>query len=317
MRIRWITYVCFSLLLSFAITFVATNVNSQTNLATPLPLFLHVGKNNEVTSLNIWFPSKTTLTNTATMPVISAKAALTYDLSTDKLLYVKNQNQRLPMASLTKIMTAIIALENKKADDKYLVSKVDLVGEDSMGLEQGEVLTQKDLLYGLILHSGNDAAETFASNYPQGRTAFINAMNQKVKALGLDNTHFTNPTGLEGVGNQYTTANDLLVITRYALVNFPFFAQVASSVNYDIPATNTHKAYVLGNETNLLTSYPGVKGVKTGFTPDAGLCLVTYLDYQGHHIIGVLLGSDDRRGEMKELLDYSLNIEGISPPAHS
>ena len=141
-------------------------------------------------------------------------------------------------------------------------------------------------------------------------------MNSKVKALGLFDTNFINPSGLEGDGSQYTTAYDLTVITRYALSNFSLFDTIVSTFDYIIPYSPSHKAFYLENETNLLTSYPGVKGVKTGYTPEAGLCLVTYLDYNGHKIIAVILGSDDRRGEMIELLDYSLETLGITPPQH-
>jgi D-alanyl-D-alanine carboxypeptidase (penicillin-binding protein 5/6) len=106
-------------------------------------------------------------------------------------------------------------------------------------------------------------------------------------------------------------------MTRYALTTFPLFTTVAATFDYYIPPTATHKAYSLENETNLLSSYPGVKGIKTGYTPEAGLCLVTYLDYAGHKIIAVLLHSDDRRSEMKELLDYSLKDLGVTPPKHN
>jgi D-alanyl-D-alanine carboxypeptidase len=131
-------------------------------------------------------------------PVVSARSALVYDIVNKKVLYEKTPIQRLPMASLTKIMTAIVSLENPKKDDKYLVKKEDLVGEDSVGLTAGEILSLKELLYGMILHSGNDAAEVLASNYPSGRSAFVKAMNDKAKSLGLRDTNFTNPSGLEG-----------------------------------------------------------------------------------------------------------------------
>jgi D-alanyl-D-alanine carboxypeptidase len=171
-------------------------------------------------------------------------------------------------------------------------------------------------MYGMMLHSGNDAAEVLANNFPGGRTAFVKAMNNKTKALGLKDTNFTNPTGLEGDGKQYTTSYDLVVMTEYALTNFPLFDQVAATFDFNILPTDTHKAFYLENETNLLTSYPGVKGVKTGYTPEAGLCLVTYLDFGGHKIIGVILNSENRRDDMKELLDYSLKSLGITPPNH-
>jgi D-alanyl-D-alanine carboxypeptidase len=246
----------------------------------------------------------------------TAQSVLLFDLTTDKTLYERSPNARLPMASLTKIMTAIIALENPKSDDAYIVKGSDLVGEDSMGLSPGEILTREELLYGLILPSGNDAAEVFASNFPGGRTAFIKAMNLKVQALGLTDTNYTNPSGLQGDGDQYTTASDLLVITRYALDNFATFRRVAETFSYTIPETNSHKAYYLENETNLLTTYPGVKGVKTGYTPEAGLCLVTYLEYDDHRIVGIILNSENRRQEMKDLLDYGLTKLAITPPKH-
>lgn len=287
-------------------------------IVSPLPNFLTSFKNDQVTTLNLWFPSlihAESKKDDLEKPEISAKSALVYDLSTGKILFEKNPAEKLPMASLAKIMTAIVALENYREDDKLKVRKEDLVGENSMGLSSGEVLTVEELLYGLILPSGNDAAEALASNYPGGRLAFVKAMNNKAKSLGLSGTNFTNPTGLEGDGDQYSTAFDLLVVTKYAM-QFPLFRKVASTVNYQIPATSTHKEFYLENETNLLTSYPGVKGIKTGYTEEARLCLVTYLTYEGHEIIGIILGSESRREEMKELLDYSLKIQNITPPPH-
>lgn len=291
----------------------------NTNITSPLPNFLTFIKNNQVLSLDLWFPYLTfdkRKSDNTIPPEISARSALVYDLTTSKILYEKNSKERLPMASITKIMTAIIGLENEKKDNEYLVTKENLVGENSMGLSEGEVLTLEELLYGLMLNSGNDAAETLASNYPQGRDKFIEAMNNKVRALGLSDTNFTNPTGLEGDGRQYTTAYDLLVITKYAM-RFPLFRRIVAAFNHYIPKTETHKEYFLENETNLLTSYPGVFGVKTGYTPEAGLCLVTYLRYERHELIGIILGSDNRREEMKELLDYGLKIQNITPPPHS
>lgn len=288
------------------------------SIVSPVPNFLTITDNKQVSTLSIWLPTLISYISGGRneAPEITAKSAIIYDTTTNKVLYKKSPTERLPMASLTKIMTAIISLENPKKSNDYEVSGNDLVGEDSMGLESGEVLQLNDLLYGLMLHSANDAAEALASNYVSGRVGFIKAMNDKAKALGLKDTNFTNPSGLEGDGRQYTTVYDLLVMTEYAISNFSDFDKIVSTFDYSIPQTDTHKEYDLENETNLLTSYPGVKGVKTGYTPEAGLCLVTYLDYKGHKIIGVILGSDDRRGEMIELLDYSLKSEGITPPPH-
>ena len=279
----------------------------------PLPSFLTSFENTQVSTLNLWLPAIDVLVkHDGPAPEISAHAGIVYDLTSNKLLFAKNPKKRLPMASLTKIMTAVLAIEHPK--NAYNVLKSDLVGEDSMGLSAGEKLSLDELLYGLILPSGNDAAEALARN-TFGRSDFISAMNDKAKSLGLSDTHFTNPTGLEGDGAQYTTSYDLLVLTRYAL-QYPIFRKVISTIDYHIPYSDNHKEFYLQNETNLLTSYPGVMGVKDGYTPEAGLCLVTYLNYKGHKIIGIILNSQSRREEMKELLDYGLKVQGIPPPPH-
>lgn len=292
--------------------------NAQT--LSPLPNFLTIFNNTQVTTLSIWTPNVSSIQHAESRftdldKLLSSQSAIVYDLSTRQALYAKNTRQKLPMASLTKIMTAIIALENKRSDDSYVVIQNDLVGENSMGLTAGEKLTLEELLYGLLLLSGNDAAEVLARN-TLGREQFVVAMNKKANALSLTSTHFTNPTGLQGDGDQYTSATDLLVITQYALSHFPLFGKVVATFQQTIPYSDKHKEFYLENETNLISTYPGVKGVKDGYTPEAGLCLVTYLEYSGHKIIGVILGSNNRRDEMKELLDYSLKSQGIKPPPH-
>jgi D-alanyl-D-alanine carboxypeptidase (penicillin-binding protein 5/6) len=287
------------------------------SIKSPIPNFLMRSYNNQVDLLDFWTPvAQVAHGDSGELTDLTAESVLMYDLSENKILYEKDPTIRRPMASLTKIMTAIIALENQKPDDKYNVIKDDIVGQDSMGVTPGEVYDFQDLFYGLLLPSGNDAAEVFAHNYPLGRAGFVVAMNNKAKALGMLNTHYTNPSGLQGDGDQYTTAFDLLILTRYALSQYPQFAQAVSTYTYIISQTTTHKELDLANETNLLTTYPGVKGVKTGYTPEAGLCLVTYLDYGGHKIIGIILNSQNRRGEMKSLLDYSLKTVGVTPPPY-
>jgi D-alanyl-D-alanine carboxypeptidase len=219
--------------------------NNKSFLVSPIPDFLTILANKEVSTLNLWLPSlKNKISANLKTPEISAKSALIFDMMTKEVLYSKNPTERLPMASLTKIMTAIVASENKKKDDVYTVSQDDLVGEDSMGLDVGEKLSMEELLYGMMLHSGNDAAEVLANNFPGGRTAFVKAMNNKVKALGLMDTNFTNPTGLEGDGKQFTTAYDLIVMSEYALSNFPLFAQVVSTFDYNIPKPPLTKLFI-------------------------------------------------------------------------
>lgn len=266
---------------------------------------------------SLWLPTTKQLKNDVLdEPDLLAKSALAYDLTTNTVLFSKNPSEKLPIASLTKIMTAIVALENLKSTDMVTVdTKAATIGEDSMGLAAGEKLTVQELMYGLFLNSGNDAAEALAEGSPFGRENFVYQMNKKAEDLGLSATHFTNPSGLQGDGKQYSTAEDLLVITRYSLEK-PLIAEIAQLPYFFIPYSENHKAFELYNETNLLTTYPGVKGMKTGYTDEAGLCLITYLEYKGHKIIAVILNSPSRREEMIQILDYSLKTLGVTPPQH-
>ncbi len=318
----WATYLASIILLSVLFTLLVwvftPNKGKAASITSPLPVFLTREKNKQVTLLDLWTPIIEAIEGSERQPPqLTAKSVLIYDLVTNKTVFEKNIKEQMPMASLTKIMTAIIALENGSDNAKYIVRPGHIVGENSMGIATGEALTRRELLYGLILRSGNDAAEVLAGGFPGGREAFVQAMNDKARALGLTDTHFTNPSGLQGDGEQYTTAYDLLVITRYAIDTFPEFTDITSTFEITLPATPTHAEYFMQNETNLISSYPGVKGIKTGYTPEAGLCLVTYLDYGGHKIIAILLSSENRRQEMKELLDYSLRKLGTEPPKHS
>jgi D-alanyl-D-alanine carboxypeptidase len=287
-------------------------------IESPLPEFLTKNFPSILGSAYTWRPKmEKAVSAKADLPELTAKASLSYDLTTDSLLYEKNSKMRLPMASLTKIMTAIVAIENFDLSKEITINKKEAeIGENTMGLSEGETAAVEDLLYGLILHSGNDASEALARGSVFGRDNFVYLMNKKAEELGLTDTRFTNPSGLEGDGNQYSTAYDLLVITKYALAN-PEFAKIVSTPIHEIPYSDKHKAFYLYNETNLLTSYPGVKGVKTGYTYEAGLCLVTYLEYEGHKIIAILLNAQNRREEMKGLLDYSLKSLNKTPPPHS
>lgn len=275
------------------------------SFTSPLPSYLNRAITFGVSTLNIWLPD--IKISTKLEPQVSAKAALLYDLESSETVFAKNPKVKAPIASLVKIMTAIVALESMKLSDVYIVSETAArVGEDSMGISTGERLTLEELLYGLMLVSGNDAAEVIAENFPGGRANFIRAMNDKARSLGLVDTYFINPTGLEEDGtSEYSTVYDLLVITKYALT-LPKFTEIVATYEHIIPYSQDHKALYLYNTTNLLTSYPGVLGVKPGFTPKAGLCLVTYAEIGGHKIIGIILNSESRREEMRELLNLLL-----------
>lgn len=305
---------CFFLIAGFV--FYTSLIPGDSTLQSPLPNNLLKYFYPPQSKAQFWMPSIKQAQIQAEKPELFAKAALSYDLSTDTMVISKNIDEKLPIASLTKIMTAIIALESQKETDQITVSKnAATIGEDAMGLSEGEKVSLRDLLYGLFLQSGNDSAEAIADASKFGRDDFVHLMNKKAESLGLSSTHFTNPSGLEGDGKQYSTAHDLLVMTRYAMQK-DLIKNIVGTYTYSIPYTSTHKSFELYNETNLLTTYPGVKGVKTGYTDEAGLCLITYLEYKNHKVIAVLLNSPDRRDEMIKILDYTLSSEGITPPNH-
>lgn len=270
---------------------------------------------------NTWFPKISdpgSNKNVDSGPYLSAKSAILVNYDTGDVLYAKGAKDRLPAASTIKIMTALIALENANIADKFRVSaNAASVGENIMGLSEGEWLTVEQLLYGMMLVSGNDAAIAIAEGIADNEQAFVNLMNERAKSLGISDTVFVNASGLDvDEKTQYTSSFDLATIARYSRENYPLFRTITSSEKKFIEQTSEHKSYELVNDTNLLTTYPGVRGIKPGFTWEAGWCLVTYAENKGKKLIGVILGSQDRRGEMKELLDYGFGKYGIKvePP---
>jgi serine-type D-Ala-D-Ala carboxypeptidase (penicillin-binding protein 5/6) len=259
----------------------------------------------EKLSLNQWFPKD--VLGAESGPVISAKSAIFIDTNSGEVMYSKNAHQRLPIASLVKVMTVLVALEHKKMDEQFVVSsRAAEMEPDKMLLIAGEKLTLKELLYGIFLISGNDAAEVIAEDTINSRDEFIKLMNSKAELLGMKDTKYVNPTGLdEDSGDSYSSAYDLSLLTRYLIRNYPETVEISSTYHMLLPQTETHQDYDMYSGINLLTTYPGVVGFKTGYTPEAGLTLITLARKDGREVIGVILGSEDRRDEAKELLDYS------------
>lgn len=282
--------------------FVAININSNSKsfqLVSPLL------KKESVLGLNQWFPGASKEETGALQ--ISARAALFTDTKNGEVLYGKNIHDKLPIASLVKVMTVLIALEHKNMNDEFSVSqKAANMEPDKMLLIVGEKLTLRELLDGIFLISANDAAEVLAEGTTGNREEFIKLMNDKAKQLGLKNTHFANPTGLdENAGNSYSTVYDLAILTRYLIRRYPQVVEISQSEHIYLPQTEDHQDYDMYSGINLLTTYPGVVGFKTGYTPEAGLTLITLARKNEHEIMGVLLGSAQRRDEARELLDYS------------
>lgn len=235
-------------------------------------------------------------------PVLSAQGVLATDLISGIALYEKNADAPLLPASTTKIITALVALDTYPLDLVHTVPFGVNVEGQKMGLYKGEQITTENLLYGLLVYSANDAAYTLAANYPGGYSAFVDAMNDKATDLSMQNTSFDNPIGLDG-NSQRSTARDLILASEVAMRNHVFAKIVGTSeiVVSDVTGKYIHK---LKNLNLLLGSVPGVTGVKTGWTESARENLVTFVERDGHKIMITLLGSQDRFGETKELIDW-------------
>lgn len=241
-------------------------------------------------------------------PEIGAAAAIVVEYPSGRILYARNEHQRMAPASLTKILTAILALEYGNLGDVVTASPDDIVGESAMGLISGEQQTLRNLMYGMMLPSGNDAAMTIArhlgstvganvpsdSNDPIGRFAVM--MNVRVQQLGLADSHFLNPHGLDAEGH-YSTAYDLASLSWYAL-HIPEFNSVVSQSYYEAPG------HALLNTNEMLTRYEGADGIKTGWTDGCGLCLVTSASRGGHRLISVVLNDSYWWGDSAAILDY-------------
>src|SRR5438067_7123410 len=245
------------------------------------------------------------LTPTATPPVIKARAAIVLDLDSGETLFALDAHGRYPPASLTKVMTALVALDTLRLDQVLTVpASINQLPWDStrMGLRAGERLTVRELMYGLFLNSGNDAAITL-SEAAMPRGAFVARMNARAAALGMTDTHFVNPIGLDDPAH-YTSAADLARASWELIRRFPDVAAVAATPSLTLPATATHHAYALYNLNELVRKYPGATGLKTGWTGHAGGCLIATATRDGRHLMVVLLASPRIFDEAAALLDY-------------
>lgn len=278
----------------------------------PADLISPLLKQEKVLGINQWLPNLGFGEQTDA-PKISAQAAIFLETKEGKVLYSKNPNQKLAIASLVKVMTALIALEHKDMNDTYWISQTAADMEpDKMLLISGETLTLKELLYGIFLVSANDAAEVLAEGTTGNREEFIKLMNDKAKQLGMNDSYFVNPTGLdEDSGSSYSTPYDLTLLTRYLIKNYPEIVEISKTEHIYLPITSTHQDYDMYSGINLLTTYEGVVGFKTGYTPEAGYTIITLARKGDKEVIGVLLNSQYRRDETKELLDYSFKKLGL------
>ena len=246
-------------------------------------------------------------------PIVSAQGALAVDLESGIPLYEKNADSPLLPASTTKIITALVALDNYPLDMTIKVGKVSIDGQ-KMGLTFGEEIKVEDLLYGLLVYSANDAAEVLAINFPGGRSKFIEEMNKKAVELSLNHSRFYNPSGLDGMGH-VSTARDLIRVSEVAMRN-PEFAKIVGTKSIIGKSVDQRISHRLTNINELLGIVPGVLGVKTGWTENARENLVTYIERDGHKVFIAILGSSDRFGETKELIDWiftNYTWQNVSP----
>jgi len=231
------------------------------------------------------------------VPDVSARAALIADADTGAILHELNGDRVVPPASTTKMMTALLVLENASLDDMVTVSPIALtIGEASMSLVQGEQLSVHDLLHGLLLVSANDAAMALAVHVSGSVEGFVEEMNKRAGMLGMTNTNFMNPHGLD-FESHHSSAKDLLLLAREALRVAEFREIVAKS-------EATVAGRYLVNTNQLLTSYEGTEGVKTGTTDLAGQCLVVLVRRNSTSLLVIVLGSDDRYEDARNLLNF-------------
>ena len=245
--------------------------------------------------------------STSGEPIINARHAIIYDRNSKEAIYSKNISEKCKMASTTKIMTAIVVIENTNLTDLVEVSsKASSTGGSRLGLSKLDKITVEHLLYGLMLKSGNDAAVALAENTGGNVKNFASMMNSKAKTLGLLNTNFVTPHGLDNE-NHYTTALDLAILTDYALKN-DIFSKIVKTKNYTVLINNNPKN--ISNTNELLGNFDGIYGVKTGFTNGANRCLVTACKRGDLDFICIVLGCDTKKDRTKDtikLLSYAFN----------
>lgn len=293
MKLLYLTILSFILIASVTLVISAGNLNpSQSVYESPGPAQVQAYSTH---------PPLPQMTGEDPLPNLSAYAILATDLDSGVTLYQKNSDSNLLPASTTKIVTAMVALDYYSLDDVLTVSDSSVPGQ-KMRLVDGEEISVKNLIYGLLVYSANDAAEVLAENYPGGRESFITAMNLKIRDLGLKETFFENPTGLDG-NSQFTTARDLVGIASDAIQD-PFFREVVATKEITLESYDGKYVHNIKNINRLIGEVDGVLGVKTGWTENARENLVTYIERDGRGVIIVVLSSQDRFEDTKALIDW-------------
>lgn len=237
-------------------------------------------------------------------PIIGAKGSIAMDLKTGTVLFEKNPDQRLKIASITKLMTLLVILEENQLDEVVTISgNSDGTPGSTMFLKKGEQITVENLIYGALIQSANDAAVALAEHNAGSVDAFAVKMNNKAKDLGLSNTHFSNPVGLDDSDN-YSSSRDIANLGKF-LYHHRLIKKIATIKTTQVTSVSGDYTHQLESTNKLLDSYLKINGLKTGTTDDAGRCLIAIAENQeGHEIVTVVLNSQDRFGESKILIDW-------------
>ncbi len=245
-------------------------------------------------------------TDAEPVPSVSAASSVVMNSDTGEILFENNAYEIRAMASTTKIMTALLTLEAGELDKRFTVDSMAIrVEGTSMGLREGDIVTRRALVYGMLLPSGNDAANAAAVSVSGSITEFAKLMNKRAKEIGMKNTNFVNPSGLDADGH-YTTAYDMALLTKEALKNEEFRA-VCRLETATLEYGNPPYSRTLKNSNKLLYMYDGCIGVKTGFTDNARRCLVSAAEYDGMEIIAVTLSAPDDWNDHAKMLDYGFS----------
>lgn len=242
----------------------------------------------------------------AAAPDLWAAAAVLTDGESGRVLYEKNAHQRLPIASTTKIMTALVVRDRAALSDKVTISpQAAAVGEQTVGLVAGETLTVEDLLWALLVLSANDAGQALAEHTAGSVQAFADLMNQKAASLGAADSHFVNPHGLDQAGH-YSSAYDLAIMGG-ELMKDPVLAKMVASTSHSIPGPPGQPARILQGHNEILNQYQGADGIKTGYTAGAGFCLVASAKRENKQLVSVVLNSPHRASDTIALFDYGFS----------
>jgi serine-type D-Ala-D-Ala carboxypeptidase (penicillin-binding protein 5/6) len=245
------------------------------------------------------------------LPNVNATAAILLNAGTGEVLYARHSRDIMAPASTTKIMTAILAIEMGDLDKTVRVSRIAAAKPgSSMYLHRGEVQTLRNLLYGLMLASGNDSATAIAESIAGSEFRFAQMMTKKARQLGMKDTQYKNASGLPAAGH-YTTAYDMALLARYSLKN-PVFAQIVQTKVAAVPSSRSSARRTLTNHNKLLWQYPYTTGIKTGYTRRAGKCLVASANQNGVSLISIVLKSSSMYDDSIRLFDFG--FQKMAPP---